>query len=93
MILFSKRNLHYTDYKWNAYLYNDPRVTGKPDDTVFTKDEGNEVIYLINKLMLMWDYRFANTGNKMEKLIHDKLPAEITRQDEVQEWLKVNLKF
>ncbi|WP_394771903.1 hypothetical protein [Mucilaginibacter sp.] len=93
MILFSRRNLHYTDYKWTAYAQNDPHVNGKPDDTLFNKEEGNEVVYLINKLMIFWDYRFANTGNKMEKLIHDKLPPELTKQEEVQVWLKENLKF
>ncbi|SDP88693.1 hypothetical protein SAMN05428975_3374 [Mucilaginibacter sp. OK268] len=93
MILFSRRNLHYTDYKWSVYNQNDPRVNGKPDTTPFTKDEGNEVVYLINKLMILWDYRFANTGNKMEKLIHDQLPPTITLQEDVQQWLKANLKF
>ncbi|WPU98551.1 hypothetical protein SNE26_21230 [Mucilaginibacter sp. cycad4] len=93
MILFSRRNLHYTDYKWTAYIPNDPRVNGRPDHTAFDKNEGNEMVYLINKLMVIWDYRFANTGNKMEKLIHDKLPADITSQEGVQEWLKLNLKF
>lgn len=93
MILFSRRNLHYSDYKWTAYVQNDPRVNGKPDDTLFNKEEGNEVVYLINKLMIFWEYRFANTGNKMEKLIHDKLPDTITKQEEVQNWLKENLKF
>ncbi|SEO88170.1 hypothetical protein SAMN05192574_11530 [Mucilaginibacter gossypiicola] len=93
MILFSRRNLHYTDYKWTAYIQNDPRVNGRPDHTVFDKTEGNEMVYLINKLMMIWDYRFANTGNKMEKLIHDKLPTEITSQEDVQGWLKINLKF
>ena len=93
MILFSKRNLHYSDYKWTTYIQHDPRVNGKPDDTIFDKEEGNEVVYLINKLMGIWDYRFSNTGNKMEKLIHDKMPAEITKQEDVQSWLKENLKF
>jgi hypothetical protein len=72
---------------------NDPRTNGRPDETIFTKEEGNEVVYLINKLMALWDYRFANTGNKMEKLIHDKLPIDITTQEGVQQWLKSNLKF
>ena len=93
MILFSRRNLYYSDYKWTPYVPNDPRINGKPDDTHFTREEGNEVIYLINKLMVIWDYRFSNTGNKMEKLIHDKMPAEIDTQEAVQEWIKANLKF
>ncbi len=93
MILFSRRNLHYSDYKWSSYPTNDPHVTGKLDETPFNKEEGNEVIYLINKLMILWDYRFSNTGNKMEKLIHDKLPADISSQNEVLLWIKENLKF
>jgi hypothetical protein len=93
MILFSRRNLHYSDYKWTSYVSSDPRVNGKPDDTLFNKEEGNQVVYLINKLMIVWDYRFSNTGNKMEKLIHDKMPADLIKQEEVQQWLKENLKF
>jgi len=93
MILFSRRNLHYSDYKWNVYPHNDPRVNGKPDTTSFDRAEGNEVVYLINKLMILWDYRFANTGNKIEKLIHDTLPTDVTAQEAVQNWVKLNLKF
>jgi hypothetical protein len=93
MILFSRRNLHYSDYKWSVYAANDPHVNGKPDETSFNKAEGNEVVYLINKLMILWDYRFANTGNKMEKLIHDKLPEDVNQQKEVLSWIKENLKF
>ena len=93
MILFSKRNLFYDDYRWSNYPLNDPRTNGKPDSTPFCKEEGNEMVYLINKLMIIWDYRFSNTGNKMEKLIHDKLPEDIATQETVQHWLKENLKF
>jgi len=93
MILFSRRNLHYTDYKWSIYATNDPHVNGKPDETLFNKEEGNEVVYLINKLMILWDYRFSNTGNKMEKLIHDKMPGDIHQQGEALTWIKDNLKF
>ena len=93
MILFSRRNLHYSDYKWSVYPHNDPRVYGKPDGTLFDRAEGNEVVYLINRLMILWDYRFANTGNKIEKLIHDKLPADVLLQEDVQKWVKLNLKF
>jgi hypothetical protein len=93
MILFSRRNLHYSDYKWSVYPHNDPHVNGKPDGTLFNREEGNEMVYLVNRLMILWDYRFSNTGNKIEKLIHDKLPADILSQEEVQKWIKGNLKF
>ncbi len=91
MILFSKKNLCYEDYKWSVYPQNDPRVSGKPDQTPFDRQEGNEVIYLINKLMILWEYRFASSGNKMEKLIREQLPVEIITQEAVQKWLKENL--
>lgn len=93
MILFSRRNLIYSDYKWTSYVTSDPRIHGKPDNTFFDREEGNEVVYLINKLMLLWDYRFSNTGNKMERLIHDSLPSSIQTQEEVRDWVKTNLKF
>jgi len=93
MVLFSRKNLFYSDYKWTVYAQTDPHVSGKPDDTTFNKEEGNEVVYLINKLMLLWDYRFPSTGNKIEKLIHDNLPQELSKQQEVQAWLRSMLKF
>lgn len=93
MILFSKRNLVYKDYEWASYTTNDPRIYGKPDSTLFNRAEGNEVVYLINKLMVLWDYRFSNTGNKMEKLIHDRLPSDIKSQEEVKDWIKIHIKF
>ena len=93
MILFSTKNLIYKDYQWTPFSNNDMRVSGKPDSTIFNPKEGNEVVYLINKLMLLWDYRFSHTGNKMEKLIHDSLPSDVKSQEEVSEWIKDNLKF
>ncbi|WP_423149676.1 hypothetical protein [Rubrolithibacter danxiaensis] len=93
MILFSKRNLIYKDYKWSFYQTTDLKVYGKLDGTEFDRGEGNEVVYLINKLMILWDYRFSNTGNKMEKLIRNTLPPHIKSQEEVKDWIKSNLKF
>lgn len=93
MILFSKRNLIYKDYTWTPYLNSNPQVSGKPDSTLFNATEGNEVVYLINILMVLWDYRFSNTGNKIEKLIHDRLPSGIKTQEEVMDWIKSNLEF
>jgi hypothetical protein len=93
MILFAKSNLYYKDYSWTNYPKNNPKIDGKPDDTLFDKNEGYEVVYLINKLMMLWNYRFVNTGNKIEKLIHDKLPSDQNKQEEVKDWIEQNLKF
>lgn len=88
MTLFSKRNLLYTDYTWSNYPPNDARVSGKPDGTSFNKGEGNEVVYLVNKMMTLLDYRFTTSGNKMEKLIHDELPGDFTTQEQVFAWVR-----
>jgi hypothetical protein len=93
MILFAKSNLFYKDYSWTLYQKNDPRISGKPDGTAFNRNEGYEMIYLINNLMVLWSYRFVNTGNKIEKLIHDKLPEDQANQEEVKDWIEQNLKF
>ena len=91
MILFSRKNLCYDDYKWTAYQQNDLHVSGKIDQTNFNRLEGNEMIYLINKLMIVWEYRFASSGNKMEKLIREQLPEDVTTQEDVQRWLREKL--
>jgi hypothetical protein len=93
LILFSTRNLFYKDYKWTSYINLDPRVCGNLDTTLFNALEGNEVVYLINNLMVLWDYRFSNTGNKIERLIHDKLPPEIKSQEDVMNWIQASIKF
>ncbi len=91
--LFSARNLIYKDYQWTSYINSDPKVSGSPDATLFNSSEGNEVVYLINNLMVLWDYQYSNTGNKIERLIHDKLPAELKSQEEVKNWIESNLRF
>ena len=82
----------YNDYHWTTFSANDPRVCGKPDETPFNRHEGAEMVYLVNKLMGLWDYRFVSSGNKIEKLIREKMPEEISLQKDVFIWLKDNLK-
>jgi len=92
-MLFTKRNLFFNDYKWSEYSKVDEKISGKINDTKFNRNEGNEVVYLINKMMMQWNYRFTNTGNKMEKLIREKLPNHLETQLEVQDWVQQHLKF
>lgn len=92
MVFFFKKNLFYNDYKWTEYSNKDAHVHGKPDDTVFNRKEGYEVLYLINKMMELWDYRLSDSGVKIEKLIHDQLPSEIKTQADVVQWVQQNLR-
>lgn len=38
------------EYSWTAIPGDNPKVTGEPDSTRFSRNEGYEVIYLINEL-------------------------------------------
>ena len=51
MIQLTKQNLYYSDYSWTEYFPNSPKVSGKLDATRFDKYEGNEILYLINKII------------------------------------------
>lgn len=89
METFSQTDLIY-HYQWSQYPPDDPRISGPPDSTIFDKQQGQEVLYIINILAdhLAWDVR--SFGKKVEQLIHDQLPEAIIRQDETIQWIKDN---
>lgn len=80
----------YTDYSWTAIKGDDPRISGKPDSTMFNRHEGYEVLYLINALVKEWNLSQKSSGQKMEKMIRLKLPANIRSQENVRIWIKNN---
>ena len=48
MGLLQKSDLLFkNEYSWNALIGDDPRITGEPDSTLFNRNEGYEVLYLI----------------------------------------------
>tara|TARA_B100000700_G_scaffold317273_1_gene408372 strand:+ start:288 stop:476 length:189 start_codon:yes stop_codon:yes gene_type:complete len=47
MAKFKNSDLKYGDYSWTVYGDDDPKITGKPDSTLFSRKEGYEVIYII----------------------------------------------
>ena len=74
METFKKNDLVY-EHNWSHYEKNDPRISGMPDATEFNRKEGWESLYIINFLAdhVAWGVKFL--GNKMEKLVHDRLPG------------------
>lgn len=85
---YQKSDMVYKDYKETAYAGADnPKVTGVPDSTLFNRHELYEVLYLINH------FGVSNKaeGQKLEKLIREKLPSSTRSQAEVHKWLKANL--
>lgn len=91
MAKLSKSDLQYDDYSWKAYRGDDPKVTGKPDSTLFNRKEGYEVLYLINKMIENEGYNKIKVLG-IEKLIHEDLPGSIRSQEKVYSWIKEQAK-
>lgn len=85
-----KSNLVYDDYKWTAYGNDDPKITGEPDSTLFSRKEGYEVLYLINKIASENNLMQKKSGEKLERMIHNHLPGDIRSQKDVTKWIKEN---
>ncbi|MBD3270354.1 hypothetical protein GF376_02410 [Candidatus Peregrinibacteria bacterium] len=90
MSLMSKSDLIYMDYKWSAYGNDDPKITGEPDSSLFSRKEGYEVLYLINKIASDNGLKQKSSGEKLEKMIHEYLPSDTRSQVNVVKWIKAN---
>jgi len=87
MIVHKKTDMLFDDYQWSVYPKNNPKINGKPDTTKFNRSEGYEVLYLINVLAEIWEFKNARSCIKMEKMIRRKLPTAIIIQADVKEWI------
>ncbi|MBP1680051.1 MAG: hypothetical protein H6Q35_390 [Proteobacteria bacterium] len=88
-IKISKSDLKYT-YSWSAVSGDDPKVSGEPDSTLFSRNEGYEVLYLINKFSTICDFQREESCLKAERLIKEFLPSDIRSQENVKSWLLNN---
>ena len=91
MALISKSDLQY-EYSWTAIEGDNPKVAGKPDSTMFNRNEGYEVLYLINKLAETWNWKKKASCLKLETIIKKHLPSNIRSQENVKKWLADNWK-
>ena len=87
---YTKGDMVYNDYSWTAISGDNPKITGKPDSTMFNRHEGYEVLYLINRVFSDWNFKNPNSYRKMEKMIHDNLPSHIRSQQNVKDWIQNN---
>lgn len=92
MIQLTKDDLQYSNYTWNIHTPNASKISGRLDDTRFNKNDGYEVLYLINKLAELWDLSKIESGKKIERIIAHKLPTHIKTQTEVATWIQMNWK-
>ncbi|MEO9495819.1 MAG: hypothetical protein ABJG42_15180 [Vibrio splendidus] len=89
MSIIEKSDLNY-EYSWKAVSGDDPTITGTPDSTRFSRKEGYEVLYLINKLCDLWKLKKLASAHKMERMINEDLPSDIQSQEKVKAWIHSN---
>ena len=89
MSLLTKNDLEYT-YSWSVISGDDPKISGAPDNTLFNRHEGYEVLYLINKFAQIHNLTKELSGLKLEKMIKNHLPSNIRSQINVKKWLEEN---
>ena len=80
------------EYAWSQYETDDPRISGLPDATPFNRKEGREILYVIGSLTDHVAWGVEGFGNRVEKMIHDRLPDEVRTQEEVIRWIQDNWK-
>ncbi|NRF65327.1 hypothetical protein [Vibrio coralliilyticus] len=90
MSKFKKSDMKYNHYSWTAISGDDPKITGKPDSTLFSRKEGYEVLYMINKVLEHRGLSSVTSGQKAETLIKDSLPSTVRSQENVFNWLNKN---
>ncbi|EPN4986493.1 MULTISPECIES: hypothetical protein [Vibrio] len=90
MSKFKKSDMKYNHYSWTAISGDDPQITGKPDSTLFSRKEGYEVLYMINKVLEHRGLSSVTSGQKAETLIKDSLPSTVRSQENVFNWLNNN---
>jgi len=91
MSLLNKIDLKY-HYNWKPIPTEDSRISGISDTTLFDRNEGLEVLYLINAFADKHGITYKETGLIIERLIKETLPLNLRNQIHVMEWLNENMK-
>lgn len=89
MALITKDDLRF-GYRWTAVQEDDPTVSGPTDSTLFNRNEGYEVLYLINKIAEIGELKQKESGLKIERMIKMKMPSNIVGQENVRRWIYDN---
>lgn len=89
MSLLTRTDLRYT-YNWRPIPREDSRIAGIPNSTLFNRNEGFEVLWLINFFAQKKGITDKEIGFQLEKIIKEKLPLNLRNQTHVIEWLEQN---
>ena len=92
MSLIDKSDLKYKDYTWTTYSHDNPKISGKPDSTLLNRKEGYEILYFINKLSEIHNFKVKSSGIKIENMIRNQVPSNLHSQENVKRWIETNWK-
>ncbi len=87
---YLKSDMVYVDYSWTIFRNDDPKITGHPDDVLLNRKEGYEVLPFINRFAERYKLENKSDGNKIEKMIREKLPSDIRSRRNIALWLVEN---
>ena len=88
-MFFAKADLKH-QYSWTAISGDNPKITGKPDSTIFNIHEGYEMLYMINHMADENNWKNKESGQKTERMLRENLPSDIRSQENVKNWLATN---
>jgi len=90
MSMISKSRMAYKSYSWTIFSDEDSKITGNLDSTIFDKNEGHEMLYIIKKLTEIWKLEDRHSIRKIETMIFKFLPDDKKEQEEVKNWVRDN---
>lgn len=90
MALISRDDLNY-DYTWSAYPGDNPMSDSTHQSGIFRRDEGSDVLAVINDYASDNEIKNKEEALRIEKLIRDKLGDEEMTKNEVRAWLENNM--
>lgn len=94
MPLIDRTDLQY-DYSWSSKPGNNPRnnpaASGSTKSSLFRRDEGDEVLSLINDYAKEHDIVDRQEALRIESVLREKLEDKEMTREEVRAWLNQNL--
>jgi hypothetical protein len=84
----TKLDLIYRDYAWTELRREDPKRTGRPDNVLFNRREGQEVL-----AFLAHNFGSLEDARKAEWALRHQVPARLYSRRQVHDWLVLNWAF
>lgn len=87
---YTKANMVYQDYKWNARADHDnPKIISGTDAAELNRTEGYEMLYFINSLARTWNWKSdaISSYQHLERIIRDIVPSNIRTHSGIKKWI------